>query len=81
VTGTPPDWTLKFDIRGKTESEFQEIMRGAADDLRQRGSESARATLLPDATRENARTLIIEGWRVRPEQESPLPSDGEVKQP
>lgn len=75
MSGTPPDWTLKFDIRGKTDDEFQKIMRAASDDLRQRGSQSARATLWPDATRENAQTLFVEGWRVRPEEESPLPVD------
>lgn len=79
MSGAPPDWTLKFDIRDKTEDEVHTILQGAADDLRQRGSQSARATFWPDATKENARTLFVEGWRIRPEEESPLSVEGVEK--
>lgn len=75
MSGTPPDWTLKFDVRGKTEDDVHAILEAAAVELRQRGSQSARATFWPDATPDNARTLFVEGWRVRPDVESPLPVD------
>jgi hypothetical protein len=77
MTATPPDWTLVFDVRTlKTDGEKSRTLQGAANELKKRGSTHARATIVPEAGK-----VFVEGWKVRPELETPIPTqaDGEMK--
>jgi hypothetical protein len=67
-----PDFRLEYPIKGFTQEQFDERMRRASDNLRSHGVTWARATVLP--SNEDPQMLIMEGWKERPDEESPMPT-------
>jgi hypothetical protein len=69
ATETAPDWRLVFNIEGQSQEENSATLQGAADEMKTKGATHARATIVPEAG-----NLFVEGWRVRPARETPLPT-------
>jgi hypothetical protein len=66
---TAPDLRLIFNIEGRSPEDKNATLQGAADELKAKGAMHARATIVPEAGK-----LFVEGWRVRPARETPLPT-------
>lgn len=71
MNGTPPDWKDEHDVTGNTVEENQDVLRQSVDGMHMLGAKHLRATVLPADGPANK--FIIEGWRERPDRESPVP--------
>lgn len=69
TTESAPDWRLVFNIEGQSPDEKYATLQVAGDELKSKGATHARATVVPEAG-----TLFVEGWRVRPARETPIPT-------
>jgi len=65
------DWTDRRNVAGLDRDEFHAVQREMAESIRTRGATFARFTLLPDA--DNPVEFVVEGWRVQPDDQGPLP--------
>lgn len=73
MSATPPDVEIMTRVSIDDGHAFaNDLLQRSADELRERGVTHARATILPSM--EAPLVLIVEGWRVRPELETPVPA-------